>query len=348
MPGPHGVTSPLAPHIALDARPTRRMSVGMLAYASELATRLPRVAPDLRFTALTRGENFGFDEQIRMPLDLLRIRADFTHHLSVYAPLFTPTPFAITIHDLIHLRYPEMFKRSVGPYYQTIVRWVCARAARVITDDERTVYDLQHFLGVPREKVRVIALGADDRYFRDDIEPESPERPFFLYAGNHRPHKDLPTLLTAWASLPEECEIDLYLTGEDDLPDEQRVTRARGTLRFLGDTSNERLARLYRSCTALVHPALCEGFGLPMLEALAVGARVLACEDAAPAVLGSFVECFPARDVGALRALMERALDGEGDAARDVRRSFASKLTWDQCARATAEVYREVLAECRR
>jgi glycosyltransferase involved in cell wall biosynthesis len=332
--------------IALDARLTRQMSVGMKAYASELAARLPRVAPDLRFAALSRGENFSADEQFGMPLALRRMRPRLTHFLSVYAPVLAPAPFIITIHDLIHLRYPEFFKKKVGWYYQTIVRAVCARAARVITDDERTLEDLERFLGVPREKVRVIPLGCDDAYLRE-IEPLRTARPFFLYAGNHRQHKDLPTLLAAWAALPADASVDLYLTGEDDLLPEQRVTREHGTVKFLGEVATEQLARLYRTCVALAHPALCEGFGLPMLEAGAAGARVLACEDAVPTVLRLYVDCFAARDAAGLRALMERALaEGrEPGSSRTTLREAARALTWDRCAAATAEAYRDVLEE---
>lgn len=337
---------PQVTDIALDARLTRQMSVGMKAYAAELAARLPRVAPDLRFSVLSHGQNFSSDEQIGMPLALRRMRPRFTHFLSVYAPVLAPGPFAITIHDLIHLRYPAFFKKKVGLYYQTVVRAVCARAARVITDDERTVDDLKRFLGVPREKIRVIPLGCDDAYLCT-IVPERAARPFFLYAGNHREHKDLPTLLAAWAALPPDLSVDLYLTGEDDLSPEQRVTRVRGDIRFLGDVGVERLAGLYAACAALVHPALCEGFGLPMLEAGAAGARVIACEDAVPTVLRPYVACFAAHDVAGLRALMERALAG-GEAERGARtalREASRALTWDRCAVATAEAYRDVLEE---
>jgi glycosyltransferase involved in cell wall biosynthesis len=210
------------------------------------------------------------------------------------------------------------------------------------------VEDLKRFLGVAREKVRVIALGCDEVYLRE-IEPLHAEHPFFLYAGNHRQHKDLPTLLAAWAALPAHVHADLYLTGEDDVPAEQRVARTLGKVRFLGDVATEELARLYRSCVALVHPALCEGFGLPMLEAGAAGAAVLACEDAVPTVLRPHVEAFAARDVAGLRALMERALaeDPRVRVRRAALREAARGLTWDRCALAAAEVYREVLAECR-
>lgn len=329
----------------LDARITRRMSVGMIAYANELVDRLPHLAPDLRFEAYRRGGNFGLDEQWRLPRHVARVRARLVHHLSVYAPLATPRPFAITIHDLIHLRYPQYFRRSVGPYYATVVRLVCARASRVLTDDPRTVVDLERFLGVEPRKVRVVPLGVDD-IFLDETAPLPAERPYFLYAGNHRPHKDLPTLVAAWRSLPEDRAVDLVLTGMNDVPEIASVRRTVGELRFVGEVPPERLARLYRGALAYVHPALCEGFGLPMLEAAALGTRVIACEDALPAVLRGVAEVFPAGDTRALSGLMLSALEGSWDPNDRERLSVIGRsYTWDRTALATAEVYREILEE---
>jgi glycosyltransferase involved in cell wall biosynthesis len=321
------------------------MSVGMIAYANELVARLQRVAPDLRFEAYRLGGNFGVDEQVRLPRYASRVGARLVHHLSVYAPLATPRPFAITIHDLIHLRYPQYFKRSVGPYYATVVRIVCARAARVITDDPRTVGDLERYLGVDPGKTRVIPLGVDDVFLRD-AEPEPAQRPYFLYAGNHRPHKDLPTLIAGWQALPDEAAVDLVLTGSSDIPEFAHARRRAGELRFVGEVSPERLARLYRGAVACVHPSLREGFGLPMLEAAAAGTRVVACGDALPAVLGPVASVFPARDVRALTALLRTALaEPWGLPDRERLRAVARSYTWDRTASATAEVYREILEE---
>jgi glycosyltransferase involved in cell wall biosynthesis len=332
------------PDVALDLPRMRHMSVGMIAYAEALAARLPTVAPDLRFETRVRTTGLDLAEQIDLPLAMRRLAPRMTHYLSVYAPLAAPAPFAITIHDLIHLRYPDLFKRTVGPYYATIVRAVCARAARVITDDERTIADLERFLGVPTRKIVVIPLGADDR-FSLPVEPLASSTPFFLYVGNHRRHKDLPTLFDAWRRIDSDLAVDLVLTGPDDLEIGGRPQRLRGEMRFLGDVDSERLARLYRSATALVHPALSEGFGLPMLEAASVGAPVIACDAAVPSVLRPYVVTFPARDADELGRAMTRAL--VAPSARDDARAFARSLTWDRCAERTAEIYREVLHECR-
>ena len=324
------------------------MSVGMRAYVRELATRLPKVAPDLEFALWTRGSNFGWDEQVRLPLTAWRSHAPLVHHMSVYAPLLGMRPSIVTIHDLIHLRYPQYFKSSVAPYYATVVRAVCARAARVITDDPRTVEDLQRFLGVNPTKVRTIPLGVDDVFLRDDPPAEPPPRPYFFYAGNHREHKDLATLAAAWSRLPEALEADLVLTGPDDVPSLSAASRTNGRVRFTGDVGSTRLAQLYRGAAAYVHPALCEGFGLPLLEAAACGTPVIGSRDAIPQVLAAVAQAYPPRDAGALSALLGETLTRPADPAfAATLRSTARAYTWDRCAAATAEVYREVVSERR-
>jgi len=328
--------------VALDLPRMRQMSVGMRAYAEELATRLPRVAPDLAFAVETRKSYLDCVEQVDLPRRLRRLRPRLVHHLSVYAPLLGPRPYAITIHDLIHLRYPAHFKRSVGPYYRTIVRAVCARAARVIVDDPRTIGDLERYLGVPPEKVRVVPLGIDETYL-EDVVPAPAPRPYAIYAGNRRPHKDLGTLFAAWAALPSELELDLALTGDRDPAEPPPPERARGRVRFLGALATPALASAYAGAVALVYPSLCEGFGLPMLEAAACGTPVIASDSALPGVLRPIARTFAARDTAALGAmLLAVARAPRRDAAG---RALARSFTWDRCALATAQVYREILRE---
>ena len=338
------------PDVAFDLPRMRHMSVGMTTYAEELVARLPRVAPDLTFATFVRATHLDANEQIALPLRLARARPRLVHHLSVYAPIVGFAPTIVTIHDLIHLRFPEMFKGRVGPYYATVVRALCRRAARVITDDERTIDDLERFLGVPQAKIAVIPLGVDDRFLAaadvvsDAGAAEAGDAPYFLFVGNHRAHKDVPTLLAAWASLPEHYRVDVRLTGIDDLAsDVPRPERSRGKIAFVGHVDAPQLVALYAGALALVHPALCEGFGLPLAEAAALGTPVIACRDAIPGVLAGHVAAFEPRDVAGARAQMIAVLDGR--VPRGAAQALARNLTWDRCAERTAEVYRTILED---
>ncbi len=331
--------------VGLDARLTRQLSAGMQTYVRELVTRLPRVAPEYEYVPFTQGSNFDWSEQVRLPLAIRRANLDMVHFLSQYVPVLLPRRFVLTIHDLIHLRFPEHFKTKVRPYYATVVRFACARATRVITDDDRSVDDLDAMLGVERSKVRVIPLGVDE-LFSAGVAPHAGARPYLLYVGNHRRHKDLATLFEAWSSLAELWQVDLYLTGPDDFAGElQRRSRPGRAIVALGEITTERLAAYYAGARALVQPALREGFGLPMLEAMAAGCPVIACEDAVPRPLAAPALTFRARDVSGLRTMLERTLGDEGLRVRAINlgREVARELTWDRCARATADVYREVL-----
>jgi glycosyltransferase involved in cell wall biosynthesis len=333
--------------IGLDARLTDQMSVGMKAYARELTARLPKVAPEFAYVEFSQGRNFGWDEQLRLPLALRRARLDLAHFLSIYVPLVATVPSVVTVHDLIHLRFPQYFKAKVRPYYQTVVRLACARAKRVITDDDRTIDDLVNFLHVDRRKVRVIPLGVDEQFLRGAAPCIGP-RPYVLYVGNHRRHKDLPTLFAAWSALPDRCAVDLYVTGSDDFDGElQRRSSATRAIVALGDVSTQRLAQYYAGAKMLVQPALAEGFGLPILEAMAMACPVVASSDAVPHALAPAAFTFAPGNVPELRALLEALLENEGRRTHfvNVGREIAGSLTWDRCARATANVYGEVL-EC--
>jgi len=260
-------------------------------------------------------------------------------------PLCPPRPYIVTIHDLIHLRFPEQFKRHVAPYYRFLVAPLCARASRVITDDERTVADLRRFLGVEAEKVRVIPLGVSEHFFQS-AQKYGAARPYILYVGNHRRHKNLPTLFAAWAALPTTVACDLYVTGADDFG-AQRASffREEGRIVALGDVSEVELAAYYAGARALVQPSLCEGFGLPLLEAMACGCPVAASEDAVPAPLRAGVLTFAARDVTQLRVHLETLLTQPHERAMlaDAGKKLASMLTWERCAQRTAAVYAEVV-----
>jgi glycosyltransferase involved in cell wall biosynthesis len=328
--------------IALDARETSHMSTGMTAYVRKLREWLPRVAPDLHVVALGRGDNFDVAEQLALPLACARSGAALVHLPTPFVPVIVPRPYVVTIHDLIDLRYPQYGKRKVGPYYRWIVGPVLRRARAVITDDDATVADLERFLGVDPRRVHVIPLGVDPAAAPAERAPRP--RPYLLYVGNRRPHKNLATLVAAWASLPAECELDLVFTGPVDAV--LAAPRERGEVAFIGAPSDAELRGWYAGAAAYVHPALREGFGLPMLEALREGTPLLAARSAVPAVLRPHAETFDATDVAALRALVLRLLDDPGAArARGAAAQAAVReLTWEHTVRLTADLYRELVA----
>lgn len=336
--------------VGLDVRTGRRISVGMATYIREVSSRLPSLAPDFDYRYYDRGQNLGLSEQFMLPLEMRRDRIELAHFMAHYVPAFAGGRFVFTIHDLIHLRFKQYFRGYIGPYYMTVVRRACRKAARIITSDDKTIADLVHYYGVDPKKICVIPLAPRERFLQP-AHPYRPPRPYLLNVGNHREHKDIRTLLAAWASLPSSFEIDLYLTGDDDFGGElQRISNGRRRVIALGQVSDDDLASYYAGAAALVHPGLLEGFGLPFVEGMACGCPVIATDESLPGVLRGAALTFPARNVEAAREAIVRLLDDGALRARLVEEGQirARDLTWDLCARRTAQVYREVFEEAER
>jgi glycosyltransferase involved in cell wall biosynthesis len=315
----------------------------MLAYVRALRWFLPRVAPDLALAEFGSGDNFDVAEQLGIPVALARLRPRLVHFPTPFVPRIVPAPHIVTVHDVIDLEFPQYAKRKVGPYFRRVVGPVLRSARAVITDDDATVELLERYLRVDPARVRVIPLGVDAP---DPLpEPSVRPRPYLFYAGNHRPHKDLATLVAAWASLPDRDAVDLILTGPEE-PALRGARHAEGELVFAGDRSANDIWGLHRGALAYVHPALREGFGLPLLEALRAGTPVIAADTATPSVLKPHVHQYAAHDAVALRALLLRAVEQPAAFASgtEAARAATAHLTWERTARATADLYRELLA----
>jgi glycosyltransferase involved in cell wall biosynthesis len=359
------------PNVVLDARFTRQMSVGMKTYVRELVARLPRVAPDIHFTAVTNADlrptglevirideptaaNFSLGEQLALPR-LMRRGGALAHFMSVYAPRFAGMPYVYTIHDLIHRRFPEYFSWKVPPYYRWVARPVARAARAVITDARATVADLREHLDVAEDAVRVVPLGVSEHYYveeqarakRSDAARERYDlrAPFALYAGNHRKHKNLEVLVRAWSVLERPCDLALTEDGPFAF-DIDRYASRYGRIVALGHVDAELLVSLYAGCAAAVQPSSYEGFGLSVLEGMAAGAPVIVAQT--PALLevaGDDALTFALDDVATLTAHLNAALAG-GPAIEALRlggRARAHAFTWDRTARLTADIYREAL-----
>lgn len=357
------------------------MSIGMKTYVRELVARLPRVAPDLQFVVFSNenlsmssanaalipvsefaAANGAIGEQVLYPRQIRERRPDLIHYMSVYAPRATRCRHVYTIHDLIHLRFPQYFSWKVPFYYRYIAGPVARSSEAVITDATATVADLSAFLGVQRRCTRVVPLGVSERFVLGDAERAERaeqvrrrfgiERPYFLYAGNHRPHKNVQTLYLAWRDFVQQpCDLVITEDPPRDLgphPSERQqwADKASGKVHLTRHVDMEDLISLYAGCTATVQPSLYEGFGLTVLESMACGAPAIVAQT--PALLeigGDAVEKFQPTNAASLGKIMAELLTDEERAnrLREAGRERAAMFTWDATAGATAHVYREVL-----
>jgi glycosyltransferase involved in cell wall biosynthesis len=302
---------------------------------------------------------YGLAEHWVIPRALRAAGATLLHAPHYTLPMFWRGPAVVTIHDLIHLRFPQFYKPGAPVYARAMAGAAAAKARVVIADSEFTRHDVIERLRVPESKVRVVHLAVPEGLSRPAPEAIAAfvrERQlppgYVLYVGARKAHKNLALLLRAIAAMPAAERPPLVLSGEpwpagDALA---RLAVALGVsplVRFAGATADDdAMSRLYAGAALYAHPALCEGFGLPPLEAMACGTPVLSSDAGSLAeVLGEAAELLPPEHAAAWAEALARLL---GDSSRRddlVRRGHAQVLrySWARAADETRAIYREAM-----
>ncbi|HEV8309041.1 MAG TPA: glycosyltransferase family 1 protein [Methylomirabilota bacterium] len=363
--------------VALDARKLHDFGIGTyiqgllgeffeLGEPDELLAYVPpgvELPPALRGAPRVRwrpepARPYSLAELWRLALCARRDRAELFHAPHYVCPPVLPCPAVVTIHDLIHLRFPP--RTPFAPLYaRVMLRLAVRRAARVITVSASTRQDVEGWLGAPPARVRVIPNGVAPRFHPAPdgaaLEPRlgalGVARPYLLFVGNPLPHKNLPRLLDALAGLPAEAGR-LVIAGvrAGARPGVARAIEARGLeprVVIVGALPGEAMPLLYQGATALVCPSLWEGFGLPALEAMACGTPVLAADRGGLAeVVADAGLLVDPTNVDALReAMYDLASHAPLRAAlRAAGLARARAFSWRHAAEATIAVYREAVA----
>ena len=252
-------------------------------------------------------------------------------------------PMVMTIHDLVPFRFPETMTRWSRRYSRATHRAMAAAADLIICPSLDTGRDVERFLGVPPSKVRVVPLGVDPLFFDDELPTtESPAgaEPYVLFVGSQELRKNLDRLEDAVGRLRARGYPHLlYIAGGDRWGPE---TRHREFVRPLGRVSDEQLSSLYRRAACVALPSLHEGFGLPVLEAMASGTPVVAGRAGAlPEVSGSAAVLVDPYDVGDIERGIEKAIDQRSKLSA-LGRAHAARFSWESTAEATVAVYREL------
>jgi glycosyltransferase involved in cell wall biosynthesis len=296
-------------------------------------------------------------EQTLLPRAAHRSRVDLLHNLFTTAPALPGVPQVTTILDLIYKRFPEAHSgvRSFG--MRALVPLSAKRSTRIIAISESTKSDVISFLGVDPGRVDVTYLAPG---FTGTVDPEPEaalrerhslgEAPIVLSVSAHRPHKNLERLIDAIAVIerPFVLVVPGYETRwEDELAAHVRRRGVQERVRFLGWLGDAELEGFYAAATCMAFPSLAEGFGMPVLEAMARGLPV-ACSNATslPEVAGDAALYFDPLDVPAMTGAIERLL---GDAELRERlaaagREQAARFTWERTAEGTRLSYERALA----
>lgn len=281
-------------------------------------------------------------EQAVLPVEASRLNLDVMFNPGFTAPLLCPCPQVTVFHDLQHKRHPEYFRWFDLPFWRLLLFWSAHISRRLVAISEATAADLLAFYRLPAQKVTVVPQGVEPLYF--EIAKQRQPEPFLLAVSTLHPHKNLDGLLRAFAvfrrSHPDfrlvVCGMHGFFTGRlAALRDELALS---SVVDFPGWVPDQALHKLYARAWAFVFPSLFEGFGMPVIEALAAGVPS-ACSSIEPVagIAGEAALLFDPRDPVAMAAALTRIADDpelrERLAAEGPRR--AAVFSWEATAKGT-------------
>ena len=288
---------------------------------------------------------------VGLPIAARRARVDLLHGPAYTAPVGIRTPVVVTIHDVSYERHPEWYPYRRDRLRRAFYRASARSAARVVTDSEFSAAEIHAAYGIPPSRIAVVPLGVVPRFADGEPEDASVPEPFVLHVGDLHPRRNLTVVLDAVLALRARggpaAELTLAVAGVDrglvpELRARAEAAGARGALTVLDVVSDAQLDALYRAAAALVYPSLYEGFGLPVLEAMARGTPVVAARaSSVPEVLGDAGVLLDPGDAAGWVSSLD-AIIGQPDrraALAEAGRTRAATFTWERTARATYDVY---------
>ena len=302
-------------------------------------------------------------EQLVLPIAVRWRRVDILHSPVFVAPLAVPCASVVSILDMTWFSRPEQHTRVKGAYFRRMIPPSVQRAQRVIAISEATMRDVVAGLGTRPDKVAVTYLGTDQAVFHPGAAGGRAEalrirygvqRPYVLYLGKLEPRKNLPALVRAFDAVAEQFPDHQLVLGGNPGWDVEAIygaaveARCAGRIRFPGFVEEADLPALYAGADLFVYPSSYEGFGFPVLEAMASGTPVITSDvSSLPEVAGDAGLLVDPADVDALAAAIHSILS-DGELRRKMRiqgLQQARQFTWEETARQTLEIYREAHAE---
>jgi glycosyltransferase involved in cell wall biosynthesis len=365
--------------VAIDARKLHDFGIGT--YTRNLLRQLAHIDHDNEYVLLCRepdlaipaelgpnfravlepSPNYSIREQIHVPWLLHRERPDVFHAPHYVLPPAIRCRSVVTIHDCIHMMFPQYLPNRAAYAYARASMWTATRRSdRILTVSEASKRDIMHFFNVPAEKIVVVHNAIDERFRVEPAEEDVARvreryqlnHRFVLYVGNIKPHKNLVRLIESFDALRRRGfdDLKLLIIGDEisKLPALRRAVhkyKLHKYVRFLGYLPDDTLAILYRLAAVFVFPSLYEGFGLPPLEAMASGTPVVTSNvSSMPEVTGDAAVLVDPYDVDAIASGMERVVSSptlsQELRAKGIARS--REFSWEESVARTHELYQEV------
>ena len=359
--------------IGFDGRSLASPAGGVRRYAGELLDELVRISPSdtivvfgasaqsprphavqSRPVRQTFPTNLGWS-LIDLPRAIRHERLDVFHAPAYTAPLRGTVPLVLTIHDVSYERHPEWY-----PYRRDAIRrWFYRRSARaadvIVTDSDFSRREIAAAYDLDPNHIRVVPLGVGSPFLTTTPPrpPADTKQPYVLHVGDLHVRRNLRTLVRALARLSSvSAHITpplLVLAGADRgerVHIEAEAQRANIHVQFAGTPDDDALASLYAGAAAFVYPSRYEGFGLPLLEAMACGAPVIGARAGAiPEVIGDAGMLVDPDDEAEMAASIGRLMtDADlADGFRRAGRKRAMEYTWERTARQTTAAYEEAI-----
>lgn len=317
--------------------------------------------PSTRTAALARYENVEFapcrstiyslSEQAELPTRAPRRASLFwSPHYNI--PILSRAPIAVTVHDVAHLALPEFFPGVAKRFYaKRMFAAVRDRARAVMFDSDFTAREFERLVGRPRLGC-TIPLGVDESWFNTSTQPAAAKRPYLLFIGSVKPHKNLPALMAAFervaGSIPHDLVVIGATRGQRTIDHSALASGARlgHRVKFLDRVDDAVLRGYVQRATGLVFPSLYEGFGLPPLEAMAAGCPpVVSNAGSLPEVCGDAALYCDPLDVDDIARQLMRIVSDESLRCSLIQRGRlrAAEFTWAQAAERTLGVLESIL-----
>lgn len=379
--------------IGIDARFYGPSGKGLGRYTQEVVDRILSLDKDNEYVVFLSRDNFhsfatanpkvrkvqanfrwySWAEQFLMPYLIWKEKLDFVHFMHFNIPLFCPSKFIVTIHDLILTRFPSRRASTLAPVFYVIknlgyriaIKWAVYRAEKIITVSNFTKSDITSYFHISDNsalaaKIVVayegVASGIANTENQDDkqvVLSYNIHNRYLLYVGNAYPHKNLEELINVFSIIKEKyTDLQLVLVGKEDYFYE-RLRKYVNDLKpdvgkdiiFPGYVPDSNLKILYKEALAYVFPSLYEGFGLPPLEAMANSCPVISSKTSSmPEVLGEAASYFNPNDRKDMVDKLERIITDDQLRADLIKKGMqqVQKYSWDNCASQIFSIYKQV------